>query len=317
MKKTHFIFLFGLLTLFTISCDDVMNIDLQGGDNKIVINSIFNGDENLSVTVTQSMNPYDLKAVRELNNATVLLYENDLLKDTLKYKKNPGDTIGRFYSDVTPVTGPEYKILVKDNLGEASSVSSLPDQTPIVYDSAIWMKWTEVEDTINTIRYYFKIIIDDPEGDDYYYLIISCPVYKYNENTGAYEFYTWQNAEIETADLPQTQIFLRNGLLFNDDVFDGTRKIISGTATMYSYPCCYFAERDEDESDLIIDKSKLHVELHTLSEEVWHYNSSYAKKMSSENNIYSEPTTIYNNIENGLGIFGGENLAQVDTEIIY
>jgi hypothetical protein len=129
--------------------------------------------------------------------------------------------------------------------------------------------------------------------------------------------FDWQNAEIETTDLPEKEIFLRNGLLFNDEAFDGTQKIISGTATMYTYPCCYLEDDWKNDDKLIIDKSKLHIELHSLSEEAWFYSASYAKKMLAEKNIYSEPTVIYNNIENGLGIFGGENITRVDTEIVY
>jgi hypothetical protein len=30
--------------------------------------------------------------------------------------------------------------------------------------------------------------------------------------------------------------------------------------------------------------------------------------LNNENDIYSEPTPVFSNIENGIGIFGGENL---------
>ncbi|MCK5137462.1 MAG: DUF4249 family protein [Bacteroidales bacterium] len=169
-------------------------------------------------------------------------------------------------------------------------------------------------DTLIAIRYNFDLTIDDSVDKNYYYLTMSFPVYLFNHSTNQYEIYTNQYTEILTGDLPKHQLYLNNGLLFNDDEFNGSGKKISGTATTFTRPWGDFSDVEED---MKYDKSKLYIKLYSLSSDAYYYFSGYARQMATENDVYSEPTPIYSNIENGLGIFAGENITSEELVIQY
>jgi hypothetical protein len=132
------------------------------------------------------------------------------------------------------------------------------------------------------------------------------PVLYVNPITKDTSFHAYQYAEISTGSLIYSQLYLKNGLIFTDAIFNNKNYEISGTATTYSYPFGDFDRTDEE--NLILDTTHLYISMHHLSPELYKFHSSYATKLDNENDIYSEPTPVFSNIENGLGIFGGENV---------
>jgi hypothetical protein len=301
--------------LLMSSCEKEFILDLPGAENIIVVNSFFNSDEELSLTVTKSMLPQQNQTVVELENSKVSLFTNGAFVEDLIYYKAPDDVIGSFYSNTKPVPGQTYKVEVETNdMGKAISQSVLPQKVDIVSDTAIWLKWISNEDSSFTIRYYFEIEFNDPQGENYYFITASVPVYKEDTINNTRQFEAWQYAEILSGDLPLHEIYLNNALLFKDVTFNATLKMITGTATMYSNPDPHFYDEDEP---FVLDKSKLHIELHSLSKDAYNFCSSFAKKIAAQDDVYSEPTVIYTNIENGLGIFAGENISKRDIVIQY
>ena len=304
--------------LLMSSCEKEFVLDLYGADNIIVVNSIFNGDEPLSITVTKSMLPQESQSVVELKNAKVSLFKDGAYVEDLTYYEASDDTLGHFYSATTPVFGSTYKVEVgTDEMGKVSSQSVLPQKVNIVSDTAVWLKWVNEEDTAHVIRFYFEIEFNDPQDENFYFITASAPVYKVDTINNTRQFHAWQYAEILSGDLPTHELYLNNALLFKDETFNATYKEITGTATMYSYPHPSLPyDLDEDEF-LVIDKSKLYIELHSLSKDAYNFYSSYAKMIAAQDDVYSEPTVIYTNIKNGLGIFAGENISKRDILIQY
>ena len=141
---------------------------------------------------------------------------------------------------------------------------------------------------------------------------MSCPVYKLNSTSGQYEFYTNQQAQIILETILDYQQYLNNEVLFTDNNLSSGSHHVTGTATMYTDPCCY------NDTDLIIDKSKLYIRLKTLSSDAYKFHSSHAIKIENSSDYFSEPTPIYSNVENGFGIIGGENSTnEVTVDIAY
>jgi len=314
LKYFHFATLF-LVNMFILSCEEEFILDQSVVDNRVVVNSIFNDEDVLSLTVTKNMKPQQNQKIIEFKNAKVSLYKNGTFVEDMVYSKDSDDELGRFYSGITPIIGSTYKVEVETILaGKTISQSVLPQKVDIVSDSAIWVKWTTSEDSMFSIRYYFEITINDPPENNYYFITASVPVYQVDTINNTRQFQALQYAEILSGDLPTHEIYLNNALLFKDITFNATSKKITGTATLSSYPDPDFYDGDKS---FILDKSKLHIELHSLSADAYNFCSSYAKKIASQDDVYSEPTVIYSNIENGLGVFAGENITKRDVLIRY
>lgn len=312
LSLKHF-FLLIIIGLF--SCEKELIIDVEGDNNQIVINSLFSPNQLFSASVTQSMSPLAPDLVKELNSAEVNIYENNIFKETMTYYKSPDDVVGKFYSTFKPEVGKSYSITVSSKDKETiTGVDKIPEKTSVISATSTLVEWG---DSTNIIRYYFDLTIDDPVAVSYYYFNAFFPVYKKNETTGEYEFHNNQYLEIRTNDLPKYEGYINGSILFNDEGFNGTKKRISGTVTTFTLPVSSANEDEEEEEDLIMNKSKLYIDLYSVSEEGYKFHSSYAKVFATAADIYSEPTVIYSNIENGLGIFSGENITPLEIKISY
>jgi len=299
-----------LIALFTstiiMSCENDFVVENDEYVNKIVVNSVFSNSGILSAEITKTFSPYETVKVVELSSARVSLFKDGTFVEDLTYRKTPQDTLGKFVSTTIPEQGKSYSIKVTDSkLGTATSESYVPAPFGVSNLSAIWLKWGEYNTT--SMRYNFKFTLHDSETTDYYYLTIAFPVMKKNEDTGQWYFYAYQYCEIQTGDLPLHQLYLRNGFLFEDKAFNGINHVVSGTATTYRNPFGDFDyEWPTDTNKIKVDSLHLHITVRKLTKELYTFYSSHATVLKNENNIYSEPTPIYSNIENGVGVFGGE-----------
>jgi hypothetical protein len=228
----------------------------------------------------------------------------------MTYHRAPGAESGHYYSTLIPNPGNNYSIEISDPVyGNVKASSSLPAEVSLLNAWANWTPWGE--DTLNVIRFNFEFELDDPPEENYYYLTIGCPLLKPDINDGKYVIFDYQYAQIYSADIANPQLYLKNGWLFSDVNFNGARYLISGTATMYVHPCCDYGP------DVIIDKKELYVFLENLSREAHDFHSSYAQRLSIQNDFYAEPSSIYSNIDNGTGIFGGSSLTEIRIPIKY
>jgi hypothetical protein len=300
----HILFALAILGMLA-SCEKEFDLKVKDTENKIVINSIFNTTEPICAEIVKSSPAMGVVEINELKNATVSLYENDAFIENLVYQKTSSDFIGKFISTTTAVVGKEYTIKVNDpDLKEAVAKSYSPAKTVIGSESVNHIQWGE--DNKTSIRFYFSFVLKDIDGLDNYFMTMYLPVLYVNPTTNDTSFHAYQYAEILTGNLIESQLYIKNGLLFTDAIFNNTNYEISGTATTYNHPFGDFDRTNEE--NLILDTTHLYISLHHLSYELYNFYSSHATKLDNENDIYSEPTPIFSNIENGLGIFGGENV---------
>ncbi len=294
------------------SCEKELKIELDDADRLIVANSVFTPEEVFRVEVTKSFSPFESIQIEELSNAKVSLYENGIFVEELIYSKDADDVIGNFSSTIIPTVEKTYLIEVEDPvLGKAKGSSHIPKKIATNNDEVKWILWGD--DNITSARYEFSFEIEDLPEENFYFLTMSFPILKLNASTNQYDFHTYQYAEINTGNLPDNQLYVKNGLLFKDEYFNGNNHAVTGTATTYQNP---FGDFDGS-GDLMRDTSILRIELHSLSQELYNFYTSHAVLLKNQNDIYSEPTQVFTNIENGLGSFAGENITLIETEIEY
>ena len=303
-----------VVALFNTSCEKEFILNPPESDKLIVINSIFNNSEVLSASVTETL-VVQQNDVVELTNAKVSLFENDNFIENLVYSKKEGEEIGQFYSSIIPQLGATYKLEVENvNNKKVIAESELPSEVFLESGLATWIVWSTPEDTSFIIRYYFEIDFTDPAEDNYYYITASLPVYKKDTINNTRSFDSWQYAEILTGDLPNHQIYINNALLFKDGTFNNGYKKITGTVTTSSQPDVFYYDDDPINE---LDKTKMRFQLHTLSKDAYNFCSSYARKIAAQDDLYSEPIVIFTNVENGLGLFAGESISNVEVPIKY
>ncbi len=299
------------ILLSMTACETVVNIHISETDKQIVVNGLFDQTAPLELSITESISPYNENIdIQDLTQSEVALYENAIFIEYMTYHRAPGAESGNYYSTLIPHPGNNYSIEITDPVyGKVKALSGIPTEVIISKSWANWTPWGE--DTLNVIRFNFEFELDDPPEENYYYLTIGCPLLKPDTTGGAYVIFDYQYAQIYSADIANPQLYLKNGWLFTDVNFNGTKYLISGTATMYVNPCCDY------DPDVIINKKELYVFLENLSQEAHNFHSSYAQRLSIQNDFYAEPSSIYSNIDNGNGIFGGSSLTEIQIPIKY
>ena len=324
MKTIKYLLTACSVVLFS-SCIKEFRISLPDTGKKIVINALFDNRGVISATVTRSMKPDGSDWVEELTTANVSLYKDGNFVETLRYHKEEGDTmLGRFFSTTVPVSGARYRLTVE--YPEMTPVEASTVMPPAVYfqaDTPQWVVWNVPKDTINTIRFHFRIRFDDPQGTTWYMLKIGFPIYKIDTLTGSKEFQAWQYGQILTADLTNPRRYYDNGLIFSDDQFTGKEKTISGMITVGNKPDIDDVPWPPLSEDYyayypyVVEKRTLHIELYTLSEDTYNFYTSIMDKLETEDDFYAQPAVVYSNVEHGLGIFGASYVSIQDVVVSY
>ena len=295
MKKKLYLVL--ILIIVLIACEKTVYIDIPDKGRKITINSLFNPDSLLKVSVSKSCYILD-NDIQAIENATVEIYENGILIDTLPYLNN-----GLYRSTTKkPSSGDRYKIKVTvPGMGTAETESSIPPETNIISIDTTSIKRIDTGGYRHEkleFRVKFK---DNPDKKNYYLL-------KPNQIS----IYTYEDYEMDTiiTDTIQSTMFyesndpsvvedLRLGLLFNDNLFNGNTYVFTLSTGKY------FEEG-----------ASICVNLKSISEGYFKYLATCNKHMEANWDPFMEKISVYTNVEGGVGIFGGYSLA-TDTIHVY
>ena len=122
------LYLISTLLIVLFACEKTVYIDIPDKGRKITINSLFNPDSLLKVSVSKSCHILD-NDIQAIENATVEIYKNGSLINTLPYLNNG------LYKSTTqkPLSGDSYKIKVTvPGMGTAETDSYIPLKTNII-----------------------------------------------------------------------------------------------------------------------------------------------------------------------------------------
>jgi hypothetical protein len=325
MKRLKYLLIAMITGFMFTSCEKDFNISLPDSGKKIVVNSLFDNTDVISVTVTRSLNPDGTDRVEELKTAKVSLYKDGNFVEQMTYAQSEEDTLlGRFYATIVPVSGVNYKVEAEyTGMEKVTTQSIMPPLVELQVDTLHWMVWNEPQDTINSVRFRFELNFKDPSAENNKYMLqIAAPILKIDTIAHTSEFYGWQYAQILTPDLADAQTYLDNAVLFTDEQFNGTQKTVSGTATISSYPHVDIRPVDISAGfyshyPYVVDKTSLHFELISLSDDAYLYYKSVIAKIESESDFYAQPAVIYSNVKNVFGIFGAKNVSKINKDVVY
>ncbi|HTE29740.1 MAG TPA: DUF4249 family protein, partial [Chryseolinea sp.] len=160
MKKYWII----LLSLAGSSCETVLDVDVPFDQSSLVINSIFNADDTWSAVLTANGSIYLKYNIQPVKNASVLVYENDMLVDSLEHY---GDGYYRS-STGKPLDGHEYEFRASaDGFETAIGHSNTP--VPAAITDLTWKAGAEdgMPTTVFTIKFE-----DDPNVENFYEIVM-------------------------------------------------------------------------------------------------------------------------------------------------
>ncbi|MBI5540272.1 MAG: DUF4249 domain-containing protein [Bacteroidia bacterium] len=283
MKSITTYLIFASLLLIFISCKKYIDMKIPDKGRKPVINCLFSADSTFKVQVFQSHFILDDAEPQEINNAIVTISENETIIDTLVYSSH-----GYYSSNsLIPSIGKNYKISASFNDKTANSSATIPNPVSIINID------TTSYHSQNGNYFRFNLQINDPADETNYYLIkIEKSFFDY------YSGNTVQNIYLNYSDDPSLDATWQGSFVVNDNLFNGKTKTFPldiDIFNLYNY---------NDSA------SMFNISLYSISKDYYLYAKTVESQTNSGNSPFSEPVMVYNNIENGYGIFAGASLSR-------
>jgi hypothetical protein len=275
------------LSVFLIllsACDIIVDVDVPIESAKITLNSVFIQDSTWKLQLMLNRHILDETDFKAVDDAQVIILDSGFPIDTLANHGN-----GLYAGDARAVAGRTYEAKVNSPAyGSVSGKSYVPMPVEIRNVSIVKSEGPRPETIKIDITYEMT---DRPDEVNYYQLVLFSER-KYQDRVTGEEKTTTFTVPLESKDLKIANAISRpnEGLFFKDDLFDGESISINLESV-------YF--RNEN------DTTKLMLYLRTLSAEYYHYQVTSHLQERTSNDPFAQPVSVYNNIENGFGIFGG------------
>jgi len=299
--------LLSFVSILIFSCETVVDIDIPIEQPLLVVNSTLSEDEFIKVNVSLSQHILDSEPYRMVEGAIVEIYEEDKLLTTL-----PDSAYGNYISATTkPIRGKNYQVKVsKAGFTTATSAVLLPLDTAVILNVKLdTVEITEFDYTYESLEFNVEIN-DDGSKINFYEIAIYIKYYNYSFDDTVFpivpidSFLVYNQLYLNSPD-PSLEEFQSSGqsIIISDDLFNGhsyTMKLLSNS--FYTFP-------EEYPFDPMF-----YVTLNNTSESYYLYQLSSQLQQWTTGDPFAQPVTVYNNIENGFGIFGAYNTAVVKVE---
>lgn len=300
MKKYIFLFI-AIGLLLSAACEKAEKIDdFPLVKPTLVINSHFNDIDPITVHVSRSLSVLDNAELKDINDARVELYKDGSLIETLTAS---ADGEGNYEFIEIADIGAEYQVKAYHSKYDdiSSEIEILPAAftfTPGVIKILDSTSWYDSWDSVTNIDFsaQMSFTVHDVAGEENYY------AFRVIEVDSIKDWQSGQLIEVErpmssltstdpAIDAGMTEVFGSDEnslILFTDELFDGKDYTMSFDFSGYTS-----------------DKARFYLKVYSLSRASYLYEKSNLLYDNAMNNPFAEPVQIYNNIENGFGIFAG------------
>lgn len=294
-----------LLILFTAAlagCVRPLDLDVDTGPSKLAVICNFSDSQALEVVVSSTRSVLNEGAVSYVSDARVEVFEQGQFIEELEFIDSEDDMVPpRFQSQIlVPKPGVLYMIQVHaPGFESVTAYSTIPPKVSIDTGTVMFTMQLIEEDLLHD-RADFKVSIriTDPSTDEnFYHLNFYQEAYDYRINiygdTVREQFFSLP-LRVEPLDwsVPMIPYFDNRGVLMKDDTFSGQ------TVTLGFQGSFRFRRNDQLLGDFII-------ELRSVSREYYLYHSALARQQQSGTGLFVDPVILFNNIENGQGVFAG------------
>ena len=280
------------------SCTKTLDFKEAETDQQFVINCIISPDSTFSAIISKSHSVIRFQPFELVTNVPLNLYEDGNLIGEISAKN------GIYRDDFKPQSGKTYRLMAEIDGKEVDATTQIPEKVDIVS-----VDTTTVQSQWGYNELNFKISFDDPDGEDYYRLVVLQDVLTR---------YDWGNDSIT-----YYRQYYSSGVDSNDPVFKtlyndfGDNQLDSGPDNHYNlfsdvnfngqkYSIQFKVNSfQEGNPDIIYYKYEIH--LLKMSKEFFNYLKYLNLYNYYHDDPFSEPVPVYSNVNNGTGIFGGYN----------
>lgn len=292
-------------------CETVIDLDLPEHEPAIILNGFIHPDSIVRIQLSENRFILDGEYQFEpVTDATVNLYANGSLVGQLTEADEPGDYVINHH----PVAGVDYRITAeKKGYETVEATEVIPNLESGVDIISVESKRSEYEQI-----FHLTYSIDDPPGNNYYETrLYKWQVYSvegYADEDTSYAIISRELVEIDYNAVGAELNEFEGGRInyfFSDELFDGRKNEF--TIEFYNYGE-FHAPPGEEPTD---DTSRLILQVRQVSESYYRYVSTLQLQSEVDGNPFAEPVQVYNNIENGFGIFAGYASDTVHFEMIF
>lgn len=298
----HALFLiFAVLILSASTCERPADLEIEGPEPTLVVVSNFSDQRVLQVQVSKSIDALTGGAIEYVKDANVELFEKGEFIERLTLFESPVSPPYYTTYELKPKVGVHYNIRVEvPGFRIVSAESSIPPQIKIDQLQVSNVRQLDIGDQQRQFDYNITLTFVDPGREkNFYHLKFFQQIKQYEVIQGEISITRVQYKEINFASINDNNsqvAYFNGGVLFEDGLRDGQR-------IAYSFPLQTTIRTDREMLGKVI------AELRAVSEEYYLYHSSLERQRDNPGVPFTEPVIIYNNIENGKGIFAGYSAA--------
>jgi hypothetical protein len=292
-----------LIAVVFFSCDKPQDVSLPPYVPKLVVHGYNEAGDIFELFISRTtpkegIIPEDSTLI--VRNATAILYEDGVLKDTFTYSP----ILRKYYAlSDTARPGKIYRIVVQaPGFATVEASSAVPPTVPntsVVHTKKA--RLDALQGPLDDITFGFS----DPAGQDNYYLLqLHGPEPYYGSNFTC--VYTYDPV-IEAYQASLSPFDSRNCIgsgevVFSDKLFDGTQKEITISANSFAL------------QDIRSNGVNYHAYLkkYVISKEFYQYVKDGLLRDALQENPFAQPFTVAGNVKNGYGMFAVVS-ATVDT----
>lgn len=339
MKKIAFILFISIALFF--SCEKEIIIDSALLESKLTVNAFISTDSAITVYVYQSLPLNGYTASKTKNNAKVSLrfddqlHELELVTNDQYYFQGDYDTLN-FYTqpNLRGIPGKTYHLEVScPGFETVTAETTIPIPVELISIDTMSMIKTEGNNII--FNQYYTLRYIDPANESNYYRLVK------TETEGKW-FDTYYNQDTIKYFSVYTQkgnsYFNSNDPIFGDETDDANSYLFGGVWNSFAvfndelnngkdyqlevYESMGFWGNEDEVAEQIKNESfvnthignfkKTTIFLQSISPELFLYLKSIDLQSYNDGGPFMEPVPVYNNINNGYGIFGSYSSTSLD-----
>lgn len=262
------------------ACETELDSSMLTYKPRLVVNSLMTSDQMVWATVNSNIPLADSLGPAPIENANVVLFDQAGNQYPMPF--NFGQ--GRYEAAIRPNSGELYEVVANyTNFPQAVGNTTLPKNVNL--GATTWVDNTGVdEDGFPTGTLSLKIV-DEKQERNYY----NVSLYRYDDFIAEWFIISpnFQDKELEAQSISTPD----GGFVISDALFNGAVKTFNFTTPFASKGQLY----------------KYMVKVQSMNEDYFLYVQSL-DQYTQQSGIFTEPVSVYSNIEGGLGICAGASV---------
>lgn len=305
----HYLFpIVAVLTLTASTCERPADVEISGPDPMLVVVSNFSDQRVLQVQISKTISAFAGGGIEYVEDANVELFEENEYIETLNLVAPQNQSPYYTTYELKPKVGVRYTIRVDvPGFRTVNAQSSIPPQIGIEQLQVSDVYQRDLDENNRQFQYKITLSFSDPgRAKNFYHLKFFQQIKEYEQIEEKIIITNVHQKEITFSPLNDNNnqlAYFSGGVLFEDGILDGH------TIT-YTFPLQISIRTDRELLGKVV------AELRAVSEEYYLYHTSLSRQRENPGVPFTEPVIIYDNIENGQGIFAGYSASQDSLAII-